>query len=202
MNRKNWREKDFVAKFEAAAVELNAASHLNIESLKFRDIRFYDYKELINELGPLKVIKISGTYQGNAWKLTDADHNSIIIVEHETGLEILYVVGAVASIASLVPLIINTWGRIRDHLPPFRGRFGTAAVERRRFDKNNRLVEEPALPIEMIVFQHLLHQYDTLSERISSLEGEVSSLKSCIDRPRKLINKTKMAKTSRTKAKH
>jgi hypothetical protein len=202
MDRKNWREKDFITKFEAAAVEFNVSSHRNIESLKFRDIRFYDYKELINDLRPLKVIKISGTYQGNAWKLTDADHNSIIIVEHETGLEILYVVGAVASIVSMVPLIINTWGRKRDHLPPFRGRFGTAAAERRRFDRNNKLVEELAPPVEVIVLQHLLRQNDALSERISSLEDEISTLKSRINRPQQLVDKKKRAKNSRTKAKH
>jgi hypothetical protein len=203
MNQKDWRRKNFLAKFKAAAAELNADSHRDIESLKFRDvIGFHDYKELVNELGPLKVIEIKGNYQGRAWKLTDADSNSIIIVEHETGLEIIYVVGALASIVSLVPIIINTWGRIRDHWPPFRGRFGTGTLERRRFNKNNRLVEEPAPSVEAIVLQHLLRQYGTLSERISSLETEVSSLKSHIDRPPQSIDKKKRAKNSRIKTKH
>jgi len=202
MKRKDWIRDNFLAKFKSAAVELNVASYRNIESLKFRDIRFHDYRELINELSPLKVTEIKGNYQGRAWKLADADGNSLIIVEHETGLEILYAVGAVASIASLVPLIINTWGRMRDHLPPFKGRFGTDAPERRRFDRNNSLVEEPASPVDAIVLQHLLRQYDALSERISSLEAELMSLKRRIDSPPYSIDKKKTAKNSRTKTKH
>ena len=203
MNPKDWRRKNFLAKFKAAAIELNAALYCDIESLKFRDIiGFHDYRELVKELGPLKILEIQGDYQGRAWKLIDADDNSVIIVEHETGLEILYVVGAVASIVNLVPIIINTWDRIRDHWPPFRGHFGKGTPERRRFDRNNRLVEEPAPPVEMIVLQHLLRQYGTLSERISSLEAEVSSLKSRIDIPPLSINKRKGTKNSGAKTKH
>ena len=203
MTQKDWRRKTFLAKFQSAAAELNAASHRNIESLKFRDIiGFHDYRELLKELSSLKVLELQGAYQGKAWRLTDADDNSIIIVEHETGLEILYVVGAIASIIGLVPIIINTWGRVRDHWPSFRGRFGTGTPERRRFDRNNRLVEEPAPPVEAIVLQHLLRQYGTLSERISSLEAEVSSLKSLIDMSPYSTDKKKRAKNSGTETKH
>ncbi len=195
MNQEDWRKKTFLAKFQAAAAELNAASHNDIESLKFRDsTSSQDYREMVTELAPLKVVEIQGDYQGKAWKLTDADDNSIIIVEHETGLEILYVVGAIASIVSLVPIIVNTWSRMRDHWPPHRGRFGTGGPERRRFDRNDRLIEEPAPPVEALMLQHLLNQYDELSERISSLENEVSSLKSRVDSPPKNGVKRKRAK--------
>ena len=203
MNQKDWRRKNFLTKFKAAAAELNATSYRDIESLKFRDmIGFHDYKELVNELGLLKIIQIKGDYQGTAWKLTDVDGNSIIIVEHESGLEILYVVGALASIVSLVPIIINTWGRIRGHWPPFRGRFGIDTPERRRFNSNDRLLEELSPPVETIVLQHLLRQCGTLNERISSLETEVSSLKSRIDGTPQSIGGKKRAKNSRTKTKH
>lgn len=199
MTQKDWRRKTFLAKFQAAAVELNAASHRDIESLKFRDmVGFHDYRErelLVKELGSLTVLDIKGNYQGKAWKVTDADGNSIIVVDHETGLEILYVVGAAASIIGLVPIIIDTWSRIRCHWPPFRGRFGTGTSEIRRFGKNDRLVEEPAPPIEAIVLQHLLRQYDTLSGRISSFEAEVSSLKNLIDVPPRSTDKKKRAKS-------
>ena len=142
VNQEELREKAFLAKLQAAAAELNAASHRAIESLKFRDsTSSHDYRELLAELGLLKVVEIQGDYQGKAWKITDADDNSIIIVEHETGLEILYVVGAVASIVSLVPIIANTWSRMRDHWPPHRGRFGPGGPERRRFGKNGKLIE-------------------------------------------------------------
>jgi hypothetical protein len=182
VNRKDLRKQNFLAKFQTAAAELNAATHHDIESLKFRDVTgFYDYKELMKELGLLKVVEIQGNYQGRAWKITDTDSNSIIIVEHETGLEILYVVGAMASIIALIPIITNTWVKVRDHWPPLSGRFRARTPERRHFDRNNRLVEEPAPPVEAIVLQHLLWQYSVLSDRISSLETEVSSLKNRTD---------------------
>lgn len=203
VNQEELREKAFLAKLQAAAAELNAASHRAIESLKFRDsTSSHDYRELLAELGLLKVVEIQGDYQGKAWKITDADDNSIIIVEHETGLEILYVVGAVASIVSLVPIIANTWSRMRDHWPPHRGRFGLGGSERRRFDRNDRLIEEPAPPVEAIMHQHLLNQYDRLSQRISSLEAEVSNLKNRVDSPPKNDVKRKRAKVSDKKAGH
>ena len=203
MNPEDWRKKTFLTKFQEAAAELNAASHRDVESLKFRDsTSSHDYRELVTELAPLGVKEIKGDYQGKAWKLTDADDNSIIIVEHETGLEILYIVAAVASIVSLVPIIVNTWNRIRDHWPPHRGRFGPGGPERRRFDRNDRLIEEPAPPVEAIMFQHLLNQYDKLSERISSLETEVLSLKRHIDSPPKSVAKKKRAKSPDKKTGH
>lgn len=152
MNQEDLRKKAFLAKLHAAAAELNAASHRDIESLKFRDSTIsHDYRELLAELGPMKVVEIQGDYQGKACKITGTDDNSVIIVEHETGLEILYVVGSVASIVSLVPIVVNSWNRLRDHWPPHRGRFGPGAPERRRFDRNARLIEEPAPPVEAIM---------------------------------------------------
>jgi hypothetical protein len=198
VNQKDWRKKNFVAKFQVAAAELNAASYCDIESLKFRDsTSSHDYRDLITELGPMEVREIQGDYQGKAWRITDADDNSIIIVEHETGLEILYVVGAIASIVSLVPIIVNVWNTMRDHwAPPHRGRFGTGGLERRRFGKNSKLIEEPAPPLEAIMLQVMLNQYDRLSERISSLEAEISGLKSRIDSPTRSVIKKKVAKVS------
>ncbi|AQX72740.1 hypothetical protein [Dehalococcoides mccartyi] len=196
VNQNDWRKKNFVAKFKVAASELNVASYRDIESLKFRDsTSSHDYRDLITELGPMEVVEIQGDYQGKAWKITDADGNSVIIVEHETGLEILYIVGSVASIASLVPVVVNVWNRMRDHWPPHRGRFGPGGPERRRFDKKGRLIEEPAPPVEAIMLQHLLSQYDRLSERISSLEADVSSLKSNKDSPKPRVVKKKVTKS-------
>jgi len=203
MNSEDRRKKTFLVKFQAAAAELNTTSHRDVESLKFRgSTSSRDYRELVRELGPLKVVEIQGNYQGKAWKLTDADDNSIVIVEHETGLEVLYVIGATASIIGLVPIIINTWNRMREHWSPHRGRFGPGGPERRRFDRNGRLIEEPAPPVEAIMLQHLFNQYEKLNERISSLETEVSSLKSHIDSPPKSAVKKKRAKVSDKKAGH
>ncbi|QBX63356.1 hypothetical protein [Dehalococcoides mccartyi] len=198
----DWRLNNFLAKFQAAAVELNAISHRDVESLKFRDSSSsHDYRDLITELGPMGIVEIQGNYQGKAWKITDTDGNSVIIVEHETGLEILYIVGSVASIVSLVPVVVNVWNRMRDHWPPHGGRFGTGGLERRRFGKNGKLIEEPAPPMEAIMLQNVLNQYDRLSKRISSLEAEVSGLKSRIDSPTQRVVKKKKSHNSDVKSK-
>ena len=200
VNQKDWRKQNFLSKCQSAAAELNTASYQDIESLKFRDSTgSQDYRELINELGNLKVAEIQGDYQGKAWKVTDADGNSIILVEHETGLEILYIVGSVASLVSLVPMVMNIWSRMRDRWLPHQGRFSPGGLERRHFDKKDQLIEEPAPPVEVIMLQHLLNQYNRLNERISSLETEVSGLKSRIDSPTQSVIKKRAFQQGRAK---
>jgi hypothetical protein len=200
VNSEAWRKKTFLTKFQAAAAELKAASHRDVESLKFRgSTGSQEYRELLAEFGLLKVVEIQGNYQGRAWKLTDADDNSIIIVEHETGLEILYVVGAIASIVSLVSLVVNVWNRMRDHWPPYRGHLCPGGPERRHFDRKDQLIEEPAPPVEAIMLHHLLSQHDRLSARISSLETEVSNLKSHIETLRVSGAKKKRTKSTSKK---
>ena len=182
VSQEDWRVQNFTAKFKSAATELNASSYSEIEALKFKDTtNSHYYRELIKELSSLNISEIQGNYQGRAWKITDNNHNSVIIVEHETGLEILYIAGAVASIVSLIPIVINIWNRIRDHWPPFRGHSGIEGIEIRRFDRKNKLIEEPAPPVETIILQHLLRQNEKLGERISFLETEVSKLKTRLD---------------------
>jgi hypothetical protein len=200
VNSEAYRKKTFLTKFQAAAAELKAASHRDVESLKFRGFTgSQEYRALLAELSLLKVVEIQGNYQGRAWKLTDADDNSIIIVEHETGLEILYMAGAIASIVSLVSLVVNVWNRTRDHWPSYRGRRCPGGPERRHFDRKDQLVEEPAPPVEAIMLHHLLSQHDRLNARISSLETEVSNLKSHIETMR--VSGAKKKRTTSTSKK-
>jgi hypothetical protein len=178
VNRDKWRQQQFLEKFNAAAAELGASSYHDIESIKFRDSSgSQDYRDFLDELGLLRVREIQGNFQGKAWKLSDNDNNSIILVEHETGLEILYIVGAVASIVGLIPMVVNLWNRMRDHWPPHHGRLGQGRLERRRFDNKNKLIEELAPPMESMMIQYLLSQYEKLNERVSSLENKLRNLK-------------------------
>ncbi len=117
------RTQNFRAKFQAAARELGCDSHQGILSLKFREMTHAgDYPALLHTLEPLKAEEVRGDYQGHAWKLTDPKSNAIILVEHETGLEILYVAGASASILGLIPLVINAWKSLKGRFdrPPWR----------------------------------------------------------------------------------
>lgn len=187
MKQREWRLETFLSKFSAAATELGATTASDIESLKFRDdpVPYSEYAHLLEQLKPLKAKEVKGDYQGRAWKLTDSDGNSVIIVEHETGLEILYVAGALASIISLVPLVMKSWSRIRDHWPQFRGRFGKAELERRRFDSDGRLIEDSAPPIEDAIFSYFLMQQNILAQRLCDLEMDVLSLKSLLEKSQK-----------------
>jgi hypothetical protein len=186
VNRDNWRKQQFLEKFNAAAAELGASSYHDVESIKFRDSSgSQDYRDFLDELGLLRVREIQGNFQGKAWRLSDNNNNSIILVEHETGLEILYIVGAVASIVGLVPMVVNLWNRMRDHWPPHHERLGLGRTERRRFNNKDQLVEEPAPPIELMMIQYLLGQHEKLNDQVLSLEKEVTKLKTYIKKPTK-----------------
>jgi hypothetical protein len=202
MKQDKWsklREKAFLARFQTVAKELNVGSHHDIESLKFRaSTSDLEYKELLVDLKLLEIKEIKGNYDGKAWRLTDTGNNSIIIVEHETGLEIFFIVTGVASIIGAVPTVINAWNRLRNHWPPFRERFGTGGIERRRFDKNNKLIEEPAPSVEVIILQHLLNKHDELTSRVSSIETEISRLNKLDSHPKSIIKK-KVKRISKSK---
>ena len=97
-------------------------------------------------------------------------------MEHETGLEILYVAGAAASIVGLIPLVINAWKSLRGRFgrPPWREVM--EPPEQRAFDDHDRLVEGPAPPIEALVFRFLSEQYIDLRERVSALEARMDAI--------------------------
>jgi hypothetical protein len=70
-----------------------------------------------------------------------SDKTKVILVEHETGLEILYIAGSIASLVALVPLILQGWGALRGR---FWGRDATMdhPVEIRRVDQAGHVYEE------------------------------------------------------------
>ena len=61
------------------------------------------------------------------------------------------------------------------------------------------MIEEPAPPVEAIILQQVLNQYDKLSKRISSLEAEVSGLKSRIDSPTRSVVKKRAFQQGRAR---
>ncbi len=178
------RDERFRLMFKNAASDLGCSSYREIESLKARGRGYAtsaDYAALLEELKPLHVATLAGGkpseyYHGRAWRVTDGELNSVIIVEHETGLEILYVAGAVASIAGLVPLVLNLWNRLRDHEFPFRSRRSSATLERRTLDEHDRVRESPSPPPESVALAQLVKDFAELNQRLSRLEEGVSSL--------------------------
>lgn len=137
------REQAFRAKFAAAAPHLGAAPE-QLASLKIRGNvgGYHEYHELLHTLEHEAGIRsrgIQGDFQGNSY-LIEHSKTKLIVVEHETGLEILYIAGSVASLLSLIPLVLRCWSVVHGggrHRPPDFHR-----VEIRRLNADGHLVEE------------------------------------------------------------
>jgi hypothetical protein len=151
------RAKSFKQKFADAATEFGVMPE-NIISLKFRDqvgsYRFY--RELLADLREnfgIQHSEINGNLQGNGFLLNDKG-SKVILVEHETGLEILYIAGSIASLICIIPLIMRSWGFIRTH---FYGKqlYGSNSniVEIRYLDSKGALKEEHISDLERM-FAH------------------------------------------------
>ena len=157
--------------FESASKELNAKSYSEIESLKFRSMpSYHSYIDLLTQFrSEMKVVKASGTYHGTAWKVTNRNGCSILIVEHETGLEILYVTGAVASVLEIIWKAASLWNRSRPRQFP-NPDFGPSGMERRRFDEKGQMIEEVVPSLDAVLLTHLMEMYTDLSIRVSKVE--------------------------------
>ena len=147
-------------------------------SIKYRDGSDYSgYRALIEgylegELN-LKTKEARGDFQGRAWLVVDDHQHKVLLVEHETGLEILYVAGSIASLLSLVPLINSGWkfmqGRFLD--PKFFRDRGMG-IEIRMLDKKNQLIEQRVLRVEDYVLSECLKEIAALRARVEQLERE------------------------------
>lgn len=138
------REHAFREKFAGAASHLGCTPEQLI-SLKLRGgvSSYQEYKELLHALeheAGVRHTPLQGNFQGNGY-LVEKSRTKVIIVEHETGLEILYIAGSIASLLSLIPVIVGMWnsmrhGRHRNHIPP-----EFHDIETRHIDGNGNLVE-------------------------------------------------------------
>ena len=111
-------ENYFLQKFTECGKYLNAPPS-KLVSLKYREIRDHEYyTELLRHLenvDSLAVKDIGNVLNGRAYLLSYGRQN-IVLVEHETGLEILYIAG---SIASLISLVLQISSSISSHRRPF-----------------------------------------------------------------------------------
>jgi hypothetical protein len=134
----------FVTKLEHAARLLGTVPE-RVVSLKVSDNvdNHRSYQDLLNaltgEVG-LKSTPADGNMQGTGHVIENSK-TKIFVTEHETGLEIFYIAGSIASLLGLIPLVLKYW-------TPIRGFMGYAyclaavTVEVRRLDENGKLVED------------------------------------------------------------
>jgi hypothetical protein len=193
----NYREEAFKAKFRDAATNLGARPD-RVVSLKLRDQvgSYGEYQDLLHSLeheAGLPLREVQGEFQGRAFLLGD-DHAKVILVEHETGLEILYISASIASLIGVVPVVLQGWRSIRGHLGR-RHAPGHDGIELRYLDRNGLLREEhceesvvsphiSAYPLPAVLaaaaslmerqMSDLAESVRALSARIEALEGQLS----------------------------
>ena len=111
-------------------------------SIKYRDsaVGPSEYRHFIDDhltrsVG-LEVARMDGDFGGQAWLVKDKAGNRVILVEHETGLEILGAIGSLASLIALLPMISFGWAKLRHRFfPPHFDRPYPEGIEIRRFDQ-------------------------------------------------------------------
>jgi len=213
----SYRDDTFKSKFNDSARHLGVAPD-QVISLKLRESvgSYSDYRNLLkileHEVG-IRWQKIDANLQGNGYLVGDAKVK-IIIVEHETGLEILYIAGSIASLICLIPLVLHCWNSIRGrHVQQHPRDFHS--IEIRRLDSNGHLKEDQALsqsapwsaPFSFIntaltsaaevldtEIKHLRDDVQALMARVTELERKISKRKRAI---RKTVKKTKNREKSR-----
>lgn len=172
----DYRENTFRIKFE------NAAKHLKVEpkeivSLKLRDnVHSSKYDRLMDILKKefhLQTSSIKDSLQGKGYLIQNRD-NRIIVVSHETGLEILYIAGSIASIIGLIPLVLKCWNHLRGDI----GRHNHHDIEIRRLDENGHLIEQHSHEL----FDDYLSPFNLtnglLTSSVEGIEEELRQLKS------------------------
>ena len=138
----NANPKYFRQKFDECSKLLNSKPN-EIVSLKYRDIRDHSYYvELLNRLNEISGITIDNNgyaLNGQAYSISYSGQK-IILVEHETGLEILYIAGSVAGIIGLVLQIGSMLIGHRKRPPS--NKFDHGETEIRYFDKKGKFIED------------------------------------------------------------
>ncbi|MFH2033043.1 MAG: hypothetical protein ABIJ40_20820 [Bacteroidota bacterium] len=194
----DYRQKAFREKFESASVHLGVTPN-QIVSLKFREIvhsysEYHNLLDILQREANISHKKLNDNFQGTGYLLSDAN-SKVILVEHETGLELLYIAGSVASLVGLVHLIIQCWAGFRNHFNPRHRDF--QCIEIRMVDNKGNVKEEHLdghnsqgmsfLPSSLII------------STIQNLENEVKSLKQEVKILSKHIKEKPTARKGTTK---
>lgn len=187
------RSQQFTDKFKSAQNELRAQLVNDIISFKFKEnVNHSEYQHFLDYIRHdlnLSASQVSGNYQGQAWLITDENDNKLIIVEHETGLEILAVLGYIYTVRDTLLLLSYGWNYLKDRF--FSGRFGHPGgtgkpVEIRKFDSGgNKLIERPIVSVESYVLNLGFEENKKLIERVAKLEKEMAKLKETKNNKRK-----------------
>ncbi|MGD0905287.1 MAG: hypothetical protein ABR924_20530 [Terracidiphilus sp.] len=206
----DYRQDAFKAKFATAARAMGVTPK-KIASLKLRDTvnSYHEYRDLIRslevELG-FHCSAVAGDLQGRGHLLTK-EKAEVILVEHESGLEILYIAGSVASLIGLIPMILQAWNALRRFSNPGNP---FQSLEVRRFNENGELKEDTvhlnrhglgeasnmALTVAAGLledeFQRLTRQVESVSPQIAALEQRLAKVEAALKVPKPSTRKPKL----------
>jgi hypothetical protein len=116
----------------------------HVVSLKVRDNVSSDdeYRKLLDCLChecEVQHTAADGDIQDRAHILS-LNNSRVILVEHETGLELLYIAGSVASLIQLIPLVLQKWNALR-RWSHGRGPGTDSPIEMRRINESGQIYE-------------------------------------------------------------
>jgi hypothetical protein len=179
------RQAVFEAKFKSAALELSTKP-TELISIKVREnVPSYEkYKELIQHLNNVPGThskSIEGEFSGSAY-LVENSKTRIIVVEHETGLEIISVIGSVASLVGLVPLALRCWNFLRDRDGRGHRRAELQEIEIRRLDSAGVLIEEDSGALSVPWSDPLISLNTVMLSAAELMDGEIVQLKARVER--------------------
>jgi hypothetical protein len=197
-DKSHTRIQSFREKFDAASQHLHCTTE-QIVSLKFRDdnVNYGDYRDLFHQLenqAGVKSESIKGDFQGSAF-LVGNTKTKIIVVQHETGLELLYISGSVASLISIIPVVVQFWGFIRKHHgrqhPP-----DIHQIETRRFE-HGQLVEDRSNALGVPWAAPMSMTNTVMFSAAENIDAEIQTLRNEI---RKLGKRLKVVEAIATKS--
>jgi len=180
----DYRTESFLRRFKNAQTHLKAKDIQEVVSFKYRDTigNRSEYEHFVGDYlqGTLQLDAkpLDGNFGDRAWLVKDESGNCAIIVEHETGLEILGAIGSIASLIALIPMISSGWTKLRDRFSHRHFGHADGGIEIRRFNnKGKSLSEEQTSSVEIYVL-NIIHQENALlSQKVQLLEKEVEKLK-------------------------
>ena len=177
----DYRTDSFLRRFTSALPYLKAQSIQELVSLKHRDTvaNYSEYSDFVEDylIGTLRLDVKPIDLAGRAWIVTDNSGNSVILVEHETGLEILYISGSIASLIALIPMISSGWAKLRGRFSRHHFDHPDNGIEIRRFNQGKILIEEKTPSVEVYVFNTAFQDHALLKSKVRELEAEINKLK-------------------------
>lgn len=197
----DYREKAFKEKFNNASLYLGVAP-IQIISLKFRETvhsysEYHNLLDILQREANISHKKLKDNFQGTGYLISDSN-SKVILVEHETGLEILYIAGSVASLVGLVHLISQCWIRMRNHFD-FHPDRDFRDLEIRKIDEKGKIKEDRVrrhgtLGMSFVPSSLIISATQNLENEIKSLKQEIKILSKRIEDIKKPQGRKEVAK--------